>query len=195
MSSYVERIAKASTVGVIDADLLTKGTRQPKLALMKISGYCKANNKSVELLYQDDAYDRIGDFDLVFLSRVFTFSEVPDNLDSYKNLLKGGTGFYENGGEGLPDEIEHHMPDYSLYAEYVDFSINIKGRPRSWFADYLDYSIGFLTRGCFRKCSFCVNQKYDRCRPHSPLREFVDASLPYVNLWDDNYFECSEWET
>lgn len=41
------------------------------------------------------------------------------------------------------------------------------------FKEYLEYSIGFLTRGCFRKFGFCVNQKYDHVFAHSPLEEFT----------------------
>lgn len=55
------------------------------------------------------------------------------------------------------------------------------------FKEYTDYSIGFLTRGCFRKCQFCVNQKYNHVFLHSPLKEFLDESRKKICLLDDNF--------
>jgi len=62
------------------------------------------------------------------------------------------------------------------------------------FKEYTDYSIGFVTRGCFRKCPFCVNQKYDRVFLHSPLEEFYDSTRKKVCLLDDNVFGCPQWK-
>lgn len=86
------------------------------------------------------------------------------------------------------------MPDYDLYSGFVNRRIE-QGKSRSWFADYLDYSIGFTTRGCFRKCAFCVNKKYDHAFKHSPVSEFVDDTRPYIYLWDDNFLAYPKWES
>lgn len=104
-------------IGLIDADLMDHGTRHPNLALMKISGYYKEQGHDVELIYRSylDAYN----YDEIFISKVFTFSDIPDWLLELPNVHIGGTGFFEDGGENLPDEIEHHRPDYELYSEYV----------------------------------------------------------------------------
>lgn len=61
------------------------------------------------------------------------------------------------------------------------------------FKEYLDYSIGFVTRGCFRKCGFCVNKKYDSVFVHSPLTEFYDSSRKKICLLDDNFLGCGKW--
>ena len=189
--NYVEIIRPDSTIGIIDADLLDNGTRHPNLALMKISAYCKDQGCFVELL---EDFSKIDDFEQVFVSRVFTFTKVPEWLEETDRVHLGGTGFFPDGGSALPYEIEHHKPDYDLYKEYVEKQI-ANGRKRSWFADYLDYSIGFTSRGCFRKCSFCVNKKYDKAHAHSPISEFLDESRPYIYLWDDNFFAFSGWES
>ena len=34
-------------------------------------------------------------------------------------MIYGGTGFYHPLKTELPNDIEHHMPDYHLYDEYV----------------------------------------------------------------------------
>lgn len=62
------------------------------------------------------------------------------------------------------------------------------------FKEYTDYSIGFITRGCFRKCPFCVNQKYDHVFLHSPLEEFLDPSMKKICLLDDNFLGCPNWK-
>jgi hypothetical protein len=177
-------------IGIIDADLLDNGTRHPNLALMKISGYYKKQGHNVELLMN---YSEIAEYDKVYISRVFNFTHVPNDVITLPNVIIGGTGFFADGGENLPDEIEHHKPDYNLYLDYANSEI-ARGRSRTDLADYLDYSIGFTTRGCFRKCEFCVNKKYDRTIFHSPIEEFYDSARPYIYLWDDNFLAFSEWE-
>ena len=53
------------------------------------------------------------------------------------------------------------MPDYHLYDDFVNDQLSNGGK-RIDFKYYLDYSIGFMTRGCFRQCPFCVNKNYKR---------------------------------
>ena len=176
-------------IGFIDADLLDNGTRHPNLALMKISGYMKAQGYETELLLN---YSKIEEFNTVYVSKVFTFTHIPINLDEYDNVKYGGTGFFLENAPNLPDEIEHHMPDYHLYDKFVENEI-ARGIKAIKFKDYMDYSIGFSTRGCFRKCSFCVNKKYDRVFKHSPINEFYDPTRKYIYLWDDNFLAYSNW--
>lgn len=68
-------------------------------------------------------------------------------------------------------------------------------KKRDEFKYYLDYSIGFLTRGCFRRCSFCVNRNKYKCVVASPIEEFLDVSRPKICLQDDNFFACPNWKT
>lgn len=178
-------------IGILDADLMDHGTRHPNLALMKISGYYKEQGHDVELIHR--SYMDVYEYDEIYISKVFTFSNIPDWLVALPNVHIGGTGFFTDGGQNLPDEIEHHKPDYDLYTEYVNEQIE-SGKSRTHFADYLDYSIGFTTRGCFRKCSFCVNKKYDYTFRHSKVTEFYDETKPYIYLWDDNILAYPQWE-
>lgn len=73
----------------------------------------------------------LGDYDKVFASQIFTDSQA----DSMENMTIGGTGV--SLSVELPKEVENCLPDYTIYPNYA-------------------HSIGFLTRGCIRKCSFCV---------------------------------------
>ncbi len=178
-------------IGLVDADLMDNGTRHPNLALMKIAGFYKENGHDVELIY--NSYDQVKNYEKVFISKVFTFSKVPDWVLNLETVTIGGTGFFEDGGQNLPDEIEHHKPYYDLYKDYVEAQI-AAGKKRTHFADYLDYSIGFTSRGCFRKCSFCVNKKYDHAFLHSPVIEFLENDRPFLYLWDDNILSLPQWE-
>lgn len=179
-------------IGIIDADLLNRTRhRFPNLASMKISGYYKEKGDSVKLLL---SFDNICDYDKVYISKVFTDTIIDEEILKLPNVFYGGTGFFFDKAPDLPYEIEHHMPDYSLYDEFIKQEI-ARGINPSQFKEYTDYSIGFTTRGCFRKCPFCVNQKYDKVELHSPLSEFLDESRPKICLLDDNVFgykNCKE---
>ena len=111
-------------IGLIDID----GHNFPNLALMKLSAFHKQKGNDVSFV-------TIGDYDKTYMSKVFTFS--PDFINGfggYGEMVTGGTGF--NKTNTLPDEIEHIMPDYSLYKTGKAY--------------------GFLTRGCPNKCGRCI---------------------------------------
>lgn len=178
-------------IGMIDADLMDNGTRHPNLALMKLAGYYRDIGNEVSLIYKD--YTEIEFYDKVFISKVFTFTNIPKWVLDEEKVYIGGTGFFEDGGENLPYEIEHYMPYYDLYLDYIDEMVR-KGKNIKYYEDYLEYSIGFLTRGCFRKCSFCVNKKYEKVYHHSQVEEFLDDSRAKIYLWDDNFLAFKDWE-
>lgn len=204
-------------VGIIDADLLgRKKHRFPNLVCEKISAYWKERGADVYLKLD---YENLDEFDRVYISKVFTDTWVPEwiqenvNMDTCEtnlpeNIFVGGTGFFFAHAPNLEDEIEHHMPDYSLYDEWIaneveNAKITTENAGKKFnkssfmvqFKEYTDYSIGFMTRGCFRKCPFCVNQKYDRVFRHSSLEEFYDPTRRKVCLLDDNILGCPEWKS
>lgn len=85
------------------------------------------------------------------------------------------------------------MPDYHLYDEWVKSQLD-NGSKKNDFKYYMDYSIGFMTRGCFRKCEFCVNKNYNKVSRHSPLEEFYDPTRKKICLLDDNVLGCKDWK-
>lgn len=192
-------------IGIIDADLIGRHKhRFPNLASEKIAAYWKEQNADVELLLD---YDHLDDYDQVYVSKVFTDTPVPEWLKETESIHLGGTGFYFDKAPNLPDEIEHHMPDYDLYNEWIECEVQraeeeCKKKEKKFnysrfmtqFKEYTQYSIGFMTRGCFRKCPFCVNQKYDHVFPHSSLEEFFDSKRPKICLLDDNFYGCGKWK-
>lgn len=178
-------------IAILDADLIgRKRHRFPNLACLKLSGFHKAIGD--EVTFRTD-YDGLDSFDRVYISKVFTDTPVRGSVLKLPNVSYGGTGFFYDRAPALPDAIEHQMPDYHLYDGWLATQLGDRKKSRE-FAYYTDYSIGFLTRGCFRKCSFCVNQNYDRVQLHSALPEFVDSRRTRICLLDDNFFGCADWK-
>lgn len=158
-------------VGLIDVD----GHNFPNLPLMKISAYHKSKGDSVE--WYEPLFS--GHMDRVYMSKVFTFTPDYPYYINADEIVKGGTGYsYPDGGEELPEEIEHIYPDYQLYKDA-----------------FPDTAYGFLTRGCPRGCDFCiVGKKEGRCaRKVADLSEFWNGQKNIV-LLDANMFACKEWK-
>ena len=192
-------------IGIIDADLIGRRKhRFPNLACEKIAGYWKAQGAEVELLLD---YNWGEGYERVYISKVFTDTPVPPWVHETDNVHLGGTGFYFDKAPNLPDEIEHHMPDYRLYDNWIENEVKAaeidyakrgkrfdRKRYMVQFKEYTDYCIGFVTRGCFRKCGFCVNQRFDRVVPHSKLNEFYYDNCKKICLLDDNFLGCPDWK-
>lgn len=104
-------------VAIIDADLIGRTNhRFPNLACEKISAFHKEQGDNV-ILKMD--YGGLDSFDEVFISKVFTDTPVPEWLQPTDRIHMGGTGFFFDKAPNLPYEIEHHMPDYHLYDDWV----------------------------------------------------------------------------
>lgn len=106
----------------------------------------------------------------------------------------------KSGGNGI--DMRTQMPDYHLYDEFIEVMETLKSSPK-YYKDYKEYSIGFLTRGCFRRCPFCVNKLERKAMPYSNLNDFLDNEIdektgklkrPYIYLWDDNFLASPYWE-
>ena len=177
-------------IAIIDADLIgRKKHRFPNLASMKISGYYKSLGHKVELKLD---YNNLDKYDKVFISKVFTDTQIDEEILKLENVEYGGTGFFYDKSPDLPHEIEHHMPDYHLYDEWIKDELE-KGTKLKEFDYYINYSIGYTTRKCFRQCSFCVNKNYKKVEIHSPVSEFLDPNRKYICLLDDNILGFSGW--
>jgi hypothetical protein len=150
--------------------LLAPDSKIPNIATMKISSYHKKRGDNVE--WYEPLFD-YEDTDILYISKVFTFSEDYNYLPKNAKIIKGGTGY--DITKRLPDEIEKITElDYSLYHD-------------------CDYSIQFLTRGCVRNCGFClVRQKEGITHKVEPLE--LNPKGKYIKLLDNNFFSYQEWK-
>ena len=153
-------------IGLIDVD----SHNWPNLALMKLSAWHKARGDNVEW------WDGFARYSRVYMSRVFDDIYSSDCLEPVNadEVVRGGTGY--GMGNCLPDEIEHVMPDYSLYG-------------------IQDTAYGFLTRGCPRGCPFCIVSQKEGCqsRKVADLNQFWSGQK-FIKLLDPNLFACPEHE-
>ena len=167
---------------MIDVD----GHNYPNLPLMKLSAWHKKQGDEVK--WYDPLFDSMGDpLDIVYMSKVFSFTpdfEYPINA---KRIEKGGSGYcielvdgkeiyHTERDKNLPYEIEHIYPDYSLYPEQTK-----------------DTAYGFLTRGCPRGCGFChVKDKEGLCSHKvADLSEFWNGQKKII-LCDPNILACKD---
>lgn len=84
-------------IGLVDADLLCNGTRHPNLVLMKLAGFFKDNEIDFKLIIDQD--EDIGPYKYIYVSRVFTFTQMPAFYEKAtpaqkRKFRRGGTGFY-----------------------------------------------------------------------------------------------------
>lgn len=174
----------------------TKADVFPNLACMKLSAWHKAQGDNVEF------YMPFGDrYDVVYVSKVFSDTPITRQTINADKIVFGGSGFHiqlmPDGKERfmpwpgvfghtythtcwmthLPAEVEHIMPDYSLYPMVKDTAI------------------GFLTRGCPRACNFChVAAKEGRKSVKvADLSEWWSGQKN-ITLCDPNILACREWE-
>ena len=139
-------------------------TNFPNLALMKLSAWHKAQGDTVEWWTPLLTYDK------VYSSKVFTFTE--ENPYLPPDTIKGGTGYGKL--DELPPEIDAMFPDYSIYPD-------------------CDHAIGFLTRGCIRKCPWCiVPKKEGLIRAYRTWQEIKRPDSRDIVFMDNNVLAC-EW--
>ena len=154
-------------IGLHDAekDYFKHGKIFPNYALMKISAWHKAQEDAVEWWNPLQKYDR------VYSSKVFDFTPIDQYLP--EDAIRGGTGYRDlPPDQELPSEIDRIYPDYSIYPN-------------------CDYAIGYLTRGCIRKCRWCVvPRKEGHIRAYRHWQEVVRKDTDKLVLMDNNILAC-----
>lgn len=140
----------------------------PNLALMKISAWHKSQGDEVGFCIENP--------DKVYISSIFT-----KNAGQARGISKlypgaeidiGGSGV--NLTKSLPDEIEKIKPDYDLYPS--------------------EYSQGYTTRGCNRRCPFCiVFQKEGHLSVRQHPREFHDDGFKTCMIMDNNLLQAPRY--
>ena len=155
--------------------LVRKGLRKesPNTALMRISTYHKDRGDVV-------GWD-VDDPDKIYISAVFDW-----NRNKVLGLERTFQAIYPRaeidvGGSGmsltktLPREMDRLMPDYSLYPD-------------------IDYSVGSTTRGCIRRCEFCiVREKEGAFAVVQHPEEFHNTAFKNIVFQDNNILASKPW--
>lgn len=169
-------------IGLIDVDHWGKMQGCfPNLPLMKLSTFYKKHDCCVEW------YEEGKDYDLVFRSKVFSFSKDVPVRGDVVDVRSGGTGYVIHLKDGkevfdrdchrnMIDPIEHSYPDYGLYG-------------------ITDCAYGFLSRGCPRGCHFCIVKNKEGLRSYkvADLSEFWNGQKK-IEVLDPNTFACKDWK-
>ena len=150
-------------ISLVDVD----GHNFPNLALMKLSAWHKAQGDSVE--WYSPLFSRP---DKIYASKIFTFTpDYTGYAPHHPEPIRGGTGY--DAAVKLPEAVERMSPDRSIYPQY-------------------DYIIGFLTRGCIRKCPWCVvPRKEGAIRIVNHIRNIAHDGKDVV-LLDNNFLAADE---
>ncbi len=138
----------------------------PNLALMKLSAWHKALGDTVAKAREVP----FGQWDCIYASAIYTWSRSRmEQLEGHATL--GGHGW--ELGSRLAPEVEAMRPDYELYG--------------------IDYGLGYLTRGCPRRCSFCDVWRMSPCPQVVGTWDSVLNPLSrFAMLLDDNFLSLHD---
>jgi hypothetical protein len=156
-------------IGLIDIENSRRKLEKifPNFALMKISAYHKSMGDNVEW------YNGIEWYDIVYISKVFTFSLDELHYINADKVIKGGSGY--DLKSKLPLEIEQmYEIDYSIYPS-------------------VKYTLQWFSRGCIRKCPFClVHEKEGKIHPYGVHQ--LNPNGKHTEVLDNNFFANPNYE-
>ena len=144
---------------------------------MKISTWHKAQGNTVEFIHAGIAWTPSREkkpfivpsgYDEIYCSVVFSGSKayIIDDMIGKSKIFYGGSG--HDLTTKLSPKIEACAPDYSIYPEN-------------------DCNYGFITRGCIRKCSFCiVSKKEGGIHLYSSVEKIIAGGFDKTRFLDNN---------
>jgi len=141
------------------------------IAILRIAQY--HINKGDIVKWYEPLFDT--DAGKLYISKIFTFTPKIDYTPNCE-VIKGGTGY--DVQSKLPIEIE---------------SINDVRQAYATLYPNIDYSIIFTTRGCVRKCSFCVVPQKEGII-HDVVPTSLNPNGKHIELLDNNFFSSNTWE-
>lgn len=147
----------------MNVGLIAVDSNYPNLALMKLASYHKSIGVNVEW------YTPFNHYDVVYMAKLFSFT--PDFgyvINNADEVVRGGTGY--DVITTLPIKAERMQPDYSIYPD-IDKKT----------------AYGFTTRGCIRKCKWCVVPKKEgTIKPYMSIEEIAIDGRNNLILMDNN---------
>jgi len=166
-------------IGLIDLD-----GKLPNLALMKLSSYYKSQGHTVAL--NDFSADKL------YCSVVFgrNRSKAEQLSAQYQNMVIGGTGW--DLSIKLAPEIHNCAPDYDLYStefiyDRIKRGIGKKENKIKKAERVVNAGIGFSSRGCVRKCGFCIVPKSEGTfSQENEIKDLLNPKSNVLILLDNN---------
>lgn len=154
-------------------DLIDYDGKIPNLALMRLSAYHKKQHHKVQL-FSAKAFPTSSRADKIYLSCIFAWNRATAQTLATTigpRCIMGGTGI--DISRELPQAVQHSEPDYSIYPA-------------------CEYAIGFISRGCIRKCPWCVvPTKEGKLRRESTAKDIVGHRERAVFL-DNNFLALED---
>ncbi len=151
----------------------------PNLALMKLAHWHKSLGDTVTVTRDIERQEDEPEYQRVYGSAIFKFSQirVMSFQQEWPGAIIGGTGTtsVQTVEELIGEEYEHY--DYEGWSD-------------------VDYSIGFLERGCRLSCKFCVVPKKEgRPRSVNTVADLWrgDPHPRKLHILDNDFFGNPEW--
>lgn len=173
-------------------------TKFPPLGLMKISTYHKRQGDEIAFYKGTNIELRDKKWDIIYIATMFTYkwNITLKTIKFYKrnkansnikiggvlaslmsNELENETGIKPHFG--LYKKVDRMPPDYTIADNYYTNNI----------------SLGYMTRGCIRKCPFCAVPKLEPEYFHFiPLKGQIDLNRKDLVLLDNNVLASDEFE-
>ena len=108
-------------------------------------------------------------YEKIYYSNIFNCNP---KVDRVNEMIVGGTGY--SLSKKLDNQIEKCQPNYSIYPD-------------------CDYSLQYFSRGCIRKCGFCVvPEKEGKIYSVKPMN--LNPKGKYIKIFDNNFFANPEWK-
>lgn len=155
--------------------LVDVDSKIPNVALCKLSAYLKKKAEVHFMKLGFVGYPRgsrvkivdASGYDKVYVSVVFQINKNKFKVIGCRNVVIGGTGS-EDITRKLPKVVDRQLMDYSFYPENK-------------------VSYGYITRGCIRKCKFCVVPIVEgKIRLYDKLERIIKPEHEKVDFLDNN---------
>jgi hypothetical protein len=177
-------------------------TRYPPLGLLKLASYHRSRGSEVRLVHGcEDLYQF--EPDKIEVTTLFTYAWRPvhEAIDFFQKKcgdvdMRAG-GIYSsllphhlksifpniNVHKGLFNEAEMYLPAYDLLDDSKKW--------RDW-----DTSIIFTSRGCIRRCPFCVVPRIEGKLKTviTDVQQYLYPDYKKVTIWDNNFLASANWK-
>ena len=168
------------------------------LSLMKFSTYFESKGWNVVYVEGTQFFHLPKKVDKIIVTGIFTFDlpKVVEVINYYKSKYHLSNKNVHVGGIAvslMPDYIREMCGD-------VNICIGICEKVDQLKLDYsiyphIDYSIGYSTRGCVRKCLFCaVHRVEPKFIEIKDWENMINMYKPRILMLDNNFTACSnDW--